>query len=126
MDHQKQIRDSLEKHNQLVFKKLSRSSPVPIPNIPFARSAKNTIKITMSILVQINIENASASAAITSTSKIYATSTNSSGKAVRKKLTKKPNRELWKRKKEETELLRFNLNINNSRAYLIANEDHNL
>jgi hypothetical protein len=56
MDHQKQIRDSLEKHNQLVLIPLLRYSQDPTPSTPSALSAKSTTKTIIFILLQNNTE----------------------------------------------------------------------
>ena len=56
MDHNKQIRDSLEKHNQLVFYTLFRFFQDQILNILYALFVKNIIKITIFILYQKNTE----------------------------------------------------------------------
>ena len=54
MDHQKQIRDSLEKLNQLVNYIIFRFFRDPIQNIPYARSVKNLIKIIIFMKLLIN------------------------------------------------------------------------
>ena len=56
MDHQKQIRDSLEKHNQLVKFIIFRFFQDPIQNIPYAQFVKSHIKIIIFTLVPNNIE----------------------------------------------------------------------
>ncbi len=86
MDHQKQIRDSLEKHNQLVKYHPLRSFPGPTPNILSAPSAKNTTKIITFILPPNNTGNVLGSASTTTISKNCAHVTSIYGKAQRIKL----------------------------------------
>jgi hypothetical protein len=109
MDHQKQIRDSLEKHNQLVCPNLYRFSRGPTPSIHFARSAKNAIKTTTIISVQKNTEKESDSAPTTTTSNKYATFISNFGTAAKKKQKNRRKNEHWKKNSAETEFKRFTL-----------------
>jgi hypothetical protein len=98
MDHQKQIRDSLEKHNQLVLFYLLRSSPDQIPNTPYVQFAKNTTKTTTSTSLQNNTGKRSATASITTTSKISATFTFTYGRVLKKGLISRLRKERKKKR----------------------------
>ena len=86
MDHQKQIRDSLEKHNQLVLIHLFRFFPDPIPNIRSALSAKSTSKTTTVILSLNNTGTGLALAPTMFISRTYVTSMLICGTGARIKL----------------------------------------
>ena len=108
MDHQKQIRDSLEKHNQLVSVSQHRCFLGPTPSIPSALSVRNTTAITTITSAQKNIEKGSVSVPITTTSTISATSIALSGTAARKRRTRKQKEWLPKKKRGDNAWLRQN------------------
>ena len=72
MDHQKQIRDQLEKHNQLVLYILFRFFQDQIPSILYVLYVKSIIKTIIYTSHQKNIKKESHSATITIISKISA------------------------------------------------------
>ena len=103
MDHNKQIRDSLEKQNQLVFFSLFRFFQGLIPNILSALSVKNIIKITTGISFQRNTGRESISAPTIITLRTSAISTSTFGTAAKRKLMRKLKKWLSSRKKEDKE-----------------------
>jgi hypothetical protein len=84
MDHQKQIRDSLEKHNQLVPIPSFRSSPGPTPNTPSAPFVRNTTKTITFTLPHRNTGKKLDSVYTTTTSRNFAPSTCTCGKELRR------------------------------------------
>ena len=97
MDHQKQTRDSLEKHNQLVRIYRFRFFQGPTQNIPCARSAKSIIKITIFISALKNIGKKLVLAPTTTTSRKFACFTTNFGTAVKKKQMRRQKE--WQNKK---------------------------
>lgn len=80
MDHQKQIRDSLEKHNQLVLFPLFRCFQGQTQSILFALSVKSITKTITSTLLLNNIAKKSRSAYTICISKRSVRATNHFGR----------------------------------------------
>jgi hypothetical protein len=102
MDHQKQIRDQLEKHNQLVKYILFRFFQDQIPSILYVLYVKSIIKTIIFTSHQNNIKKESHSATTTIISKTYAIDTSISGKEQKRELMNKQKEEQSKNNRDAT------------------------
>lgn len=102
MDHQKQIRDQLEKHNQLVKYILFRFFQDQIPSTLYVLYVKSIIKTIIFTSHQNNTKKESRSATTTMISKIYAIDISISGKEQKKEQMNKQKEEQSKNNRDVT------------------------